>query len=62
MVVNRGDEAIRGKVLLVAWFDGLARILSKVAEIGVCPDGLLDAKIAMTPKADGDAIHLVSVR
>ena len=31
------------KVLLVAWFDGLARILSKVEEIGLWPDVLLDA-------------------
>ena len=27
----------------MAWFDGLASILSKVEEIGVWPDGLLDA-------------------
>ena len=46
------------KVLLVAWFDGLARILSKVEEIGVWPDGLLDAYIAMIPKTDGDATPL----
>ena len=25
------------------WFDGLARILSKVEETGVWPEGLLDA-------------------
>ena len=31
------------KVLPVAWFDGLARILSKVEEIGVWFEGLLDA-------------------
>ena len=31
------------KVLPVAWFDGLASVLSKVEEIGVWPDGLLDA-------------------
>ena len=46
------------KVLLVAWFDGLASILSKVEEIGVWPDGLLDAYIAMIPKTDGGATHL----
>ena len=46
------------KVLLVAWYDGLARILTKVEEIGVWPGGLLDAKIAMIPKADGDATPL----
>ena len=31
------------KVLLVTCFDGLASILSKVEDIGVWPDGLLDA-------------------
>ena len=31
------------KVLLVTWFDELSRILSMVEEIGVWPDGLLDA-------------------
>ena len=43
------------KVLPVSWCDELARILSKVEDIGVWPDGLLDAYIAMIPKADGDA-------
>ena len=33
----------------VSWFDGLARILTKVEDIGVWPDGLLDAYIAMIP-------------
>ena len=46
------------KVLPVAWFHGLARILSKVEELGVWPDGLLDAYIAMIPKVDGDATPL----
>ena len=46
------------KVLPVAWFDGLARILAKVEEAGVWPEGLLDAHIAMIPKADGDATPL----
>ena len=46
------------KVLPVAWFDGLARILSKVEDLGVWPDGLLDAYIAMIPKVDGDATPL----
>ena len=31
------------KVLPVSWYDGLARILSKVEDTGVWPDGLLDA-------------------
>ena len=39
----------------VSWFDQLARILTEVEDVGVWPDGLLDAYIAMIPKADGDA-------
>ena len=46
------------KVLLVSWFDELDRILSKVEDVGVWPDGLLDAYIAMIPKTDGDATPL----
>ena len=46
------------KVLLVSWFDGLARILSCVEDFGVWSDGLLDAYIAMIPKVDGDATPL----
>ena len=47
------------KVLPAPWFvDGLARILSKVEETGVWPEGLLDAYIAMIPKTDGDATPL----
>ena len=38
------------KVLPVAWFDELARILAKVEGVGVWPDGLLDAYIAMIPR------------
>ena len=38
------------KVLRVSWYDELARILSKVEDIGVWPDGLLDAYIAMIPQ------------
>ena len=30
------------KVLPVSWFDGLARILTRVEDTGVWPDGLLD--------------------
>ena len=41
----------------VSWC-GLARILSKVEDVGVWPDGLLDAYIAMIPKTDGDATPL----
>ena len=46
------------KVLPMAWFDGLAGTLTKVEEIGVWPEGWLDATIAMIPKADGDATLL----
>ena len=46
------------KVLPVSWFDELARILTKVEDVGVWPDGLLDAHIAMIPKSDGDATPL----
>ena len=42
------------KVLPVAWYEGPARILTKVED----PDGLLDAYIAMIPKVDGDATPL----
>ena len=46
------------KSLPVSLFDGLARILTEVEELGVWPDGLLDAYIAMIPKTDGDATPL----
>ena len=46
------------KVLPVSWFDELARILTKVEDLGVWPDGLLDAYIAMIPKTDVDATSL----
>ena len=46
------------KVLPVSWFDELARILTKVEDLGVWLDGLLDAYIAMIPKTDGDATPL----
>ena len=46
------------KVLPVSWYDGLARILTKVEDTGVRPEGLLEAEIAMIPKTDGDATPL----
>ena len=46
------------KVLPVSWCDELARILTKVEEVGVWPDVLLGAYIAMIPKTDGDATPL----
>ena len=46
------------KALPVSWFDGLGRILSKVEDTGVWPEGLLDAYIAMIPRTDGVATPL----
>ena len=46
------------KALPVSWFDELARILTKVEDLGVWLDGLLDAYIAMIPKTDGNATPL----
>ena len=46
------------KALPVAWFDRLASIFTLVEEEGGWPDGLLDAYIAMIPKADGDSTPL----
>ena len=46
------------KVLLFSWYDELARILTKVEDLRVSPDGLLDVYIAMIPKTDGDATPL----
>ena len=42
----------------LSWFDELARILTKVEDLGVWLDGLLDAYITMIPKTDGDAALL----
>ena len=46
------------KVLPVSWYDELARILTKIEDLGVWPDGLLDAYISMIPNTDGDATPL----
>ena len=46
------------KVLPVSWYDELARILAKVENFGIWPDGLLGAYIAMIPKTDGDSTPL----
>ena len=43
------------KALPVAWFEKLASIFTLAEEEGVWPDGLLDAYIAIIPKADGDS-------
>ena len=49
------------KVLPVSWYDELARILTKVEDIGVSPDRLLDAYIAMEPLLVCAAGGLLSV-
>ena len=49
------------KALPVSWFGGLARIFSKVEDVGVWPEGLLDACIAMIPKTDGDPCGFVQI-
>ena len=46
------------KVLPVSWYGELARTITKVEEIGVWPEGLLDAYNAMIPEAVGDATPL----
>ena len=44
--------------LPLPWFSGLALLLELVETSGVWPQGLLDAYIAMSPKADGDSTSL----
>ena len=46
--------------LPVAWFDRLSSTLTLVEVDVVWPEGLLDAYIAMIPKADGDSTPWVS--
>ena len=41
------------KALPLPWFSGVVILLELVETSGVWPQGLLDAKIAMIPKADG---------
>ena len=41
--------------LPVPWFSGLAILLELVETSGVWPQGLLDAEIDTSPKADGDS-------
>ena len=58
LVVLMAGVGGRSRFYLFSWYDELARILSKVEDVGVWPDGLLDAYIAMIPKTDGDATPL----
>ena len=46
------------KALPLSWFSGLAMLLNLVESTGTWPQGLLDACIAMIPKADGDSTPL----
>ena len=46
------------KALPLPWFSGLAILLELVESTGTWPQGLLDAYIAMIPKADGDSTLL----
>ena len=46
------------KALPLPWFPGLAILLELVESTGTWPQGLLDADIAMIPKADGDSTPL----
>ena len=46
------------KALPLPWFSGLAILLELVESTGSWPQGLLDAYIAMIPKADGDSTPL----
>ena len=49
------------KALSLSWFVGLALVLRQVEAAGQWPQGLLDAYIAMIPKAEGDSTPLVNV-
>ena len=46
------------KALSLPWFSGSAVLLELVETSGVWPQGLLDACIAVIPKADGDSTPL----
>ena len=43
------------KALSLSWFVGLALVLRQIEGAGKWPQGLLDAYIAMIPKAEGDS-------
>ena len=46
------------KALSLSWFVGLALVLRQIEAVGEWPQGLLDAYIAMIPKAEGDSTPL----
>ena len=43
------------KALSLSWFVGLSLVLRQIETLGQWPQGLLDAYIAMIPKAEGDS-------
>ena len=46
------------RLRLLSWFVGLALVLRQIETAGQWPQGLLDAYIAMIPKAEGDSTPL----
>ena len=46
------------KAFSLSWFVGLALVLRQIEAAGRWPQGLLDAYIAMIPKAEGDSTPL----
>ena len=46
------------RALLLPWFSGLAILLELVETTGVWPQEMLDAYVAMIPKADGNSAPL----
>ena len=58
LVAWMGGAGVSSRCYLLLLFHGLARILSRVEELGVWPEGLLDAYIAMIPKVGGDSTPL----
>ena len=53
-----GGHGMRLRPLPLPWFSGLAILLGLVESTCIWPQGLLDAYIAMIPKADGDSTLL----
>ena len=49
---------MRLKLFSLSWFFGLASVLRQIEAAGRWPQGLLDAYIAMIPKAEGDSTPL----
>ena len=56
--VAMAKTSTAGKALSLSWFVGLASVLRQIEAAGRWPQGLLDAYIAMIPKAEGDSTSL----